>query len=164
MPTMHRALAATGSALALTLTMAGCSSAPEIGDVDSDALIATCLDGAQTIAAEDDTTVEGTVSSVTATDEDDDGNDDNMQVHIIFDARDDNQTADPAACTMTVGGEQVQEFKVESPEDGDMWPDVEDATERWNDKHAEDWADGDGPDALSAPEPETGGSGYYYSN
>lgn len=157
---MHRALAVTGTTLTLTLALAGCSSAPEVAGIDSDALISTCLDGAQAIAQEDDTTVEGTISAITSAADEDDS--DETNVHIIFDARDDNQTASPAACTFTVGDGEVREFEVESPESGDMDPAVEGAVERWNDKHAEDWAAGDGPDPVNAPTPESGGGGGEY--
>ena len=153
---MHRALAGTGTALTLTLALSACSSAPEVAGVDSDELISTCLDGAKSVAEEDDLTVEGTVSSVTTSEDDEGGS----KVHIIFDAREQNGTADARQCDLSVGDGEVQEFRIKPPE-SELPAAVEDASDRWNDKHAEDWADGGGPEPVAAPSPETGPRSYY---
>lgn len=158
---MYRVLAGTGSVFALAVTLSGCSSAPEVAGTDSDALIAACLNGAEELAQEEENaTVEGSVSSVT-TEENDDGK---TEVFIVLDARDENGTADPAQCELTVAGGTVEEFVLGSPDDGDMPPAVDGAQERWNDDHAEDWADGGGPEAIAAPDPEPETTTYFDDN
>lgn len=144
-----------GGALLIALALTGCSSGPKVGGIDADALIATCLDGATPAAQDSNTSVEGTVSAVNTED-----GDDGVDVNIVFDARDENNTADPAQCTLTVAGEKVTEFDLGSP-DSDSGTEVEGAMDRWNDKHAEDWADGKGPDAVEAPEPGNSSSAEY---
>src|SRR5699024_2928531 len=131
-----------GGALVLGLALTGCSSAPTVGELETDGLIAACLDAAIPVAQDSNTTIEGPVSAV-ATQEGDDG----TEVHIIFDARDENGTADPAACTLTVSGEEVTELELGSP-DSDPGTEVEGAMDRWNEQHAEDWLDGGGPEPV----------------
>lgn len=155
---MHRALAGAGTVLTLAVTLSACSSAPEIEESDTDELVSTCLDGAKSVGEEDDLTVEGTVSSVTSSRE---GGEDGTTVHVIFDAREQNGTADARQCDLSVDGADIEEFRIKSPENGDLPPAVEDAADRWNDKHAEDWADGGGPEPVDAPTPETGPRSYY---
>lgn len=144
-----------GGALLVVLALAGCSPSPKVGDVDTDALIATCLNGASPAAQDSNTLVEGTVSAVNTED-----GDDGVDVNIVFDARDENNTADPAQCTLTVAGEKVTEFDLGSP-DSDSGTAVEGAMDRWNDKHAEDWAEGNGPDPVDAPDPGNSSSAEY---
>lgn len=144
-----------GGVLVLGLTLTGCSSAPTVGELETDGLIAACLDAAIPFAQDANTTIEGPVSTV-ATQDGDEG----TEVHVIFDARDENGTADPAACTLTVSGETVTEMEVEAPE-SEPGTEVEGAADRWNDQHAEDWLDGGGPDPVPAPQPD-GSSGASY--
>lgn len=142
-----------GGAVILALALSGCSSSPKVGELETDGLISACLNSAIPDAQDSNTTIEGPVSAVAT----EDGND-GTEVHIIFDARDSNGTADPAQCTLTVSGKKVTELDVGSP-DSEPGTEVEGAAERWNDKHAEDWADGGGPDPAPAPEPgDSGGS------
>lgn len=135
------------SALGAVLVLAGCSSAPAVEALDTDTLIATCLDAAEPVAQEDGTTLEGTVSSVTT-----DREDGQTGVYVVFDARDSNNTADAAACTMVLSGESVSELKLGTPS-SELGTPVEDAVDRWNDKFAEEWAAGEGPEPAPAPEP-----------
>lgn len=134
-----------GSALILALALSGCSSAPKVEEVDTDGLIAACLNGAIPDAQDSNTTIEGPVSAV-ATEDDDDG----TEVHVVFDARDGNGTADPAQCTLVVSGEKVTDLDFGSP-DSELGTTVEGAADRWNDKHAEDWVDGGGPEPAPVP-------------
>lgn len=134
-----------GGVVAIAIALAGCSPSPKVDDVDTDALIAACLDGATPVAQGSKTFIEGTVSSVNA-----ESGDSGTDVRIVFDARDEDKTASPAQCTMTVESGQVTETSLGGP-DSDHGTEVEDAAERWNDKHAEDWVDGSGPDPVDAP-------------
>lgn len=155
---MHRVLVGAGTALTLAAALSACSSAPEIESSDSDKLIATCLHGAKNVGEEDELTLDGTVSSVTTSSEE---GEDGTKVHVIFDAREENGTADARQCDLSVEGADIEEFRIKSPESGDLPPAVEGAADRWNDEHAEDWADGGGPDPVAAPAPETGPRSYY---
>lgn len=141
----HRTLLGV-SGIGLALVLAGCSSsAAQVETVDADTLVAGCLNAAIPVAQDSNTFIEGTVSSITTKPEDE-----GTEVHIIFDARDANGTADPAACTMVVAGESVTDFDLGSP-DSDLGAPVEGAVEQWNDNHAEAWVDGGGPEPVELP-------------
>lgn len=145
---MKKLMLVGGATAFVALVLSGCSSSPTVGDVETDGLIAACLDGATPIAQDSNTHIEGPVSNV-ATDGD--------EVAIVFDARDENDTADPAQCTLIVSGDKVTAFDLGAP-DSDPGTAVEGAVERWNDKHAEDWSKGKGPDPVQAPSPDAGSS------
>lgn len=145
-----RTLTGGGVLAVAALTLTGCSDPyPEVEGIEADGLIAACLDGIETIAAESNMDVEGTVQSVSVYD---DG--DGPEPHVVFDATDSRGQPDPAACKFIVADGEVTDFWVGMTKNSEGET-VGDAADRWNEEHAEDWAGGDGPEPVEAPEPET---------
>lgn len=142
---------AGGGAVVMALALTGCSSAPEVGGLSTDGLIAGCLEQMQPMAEDSGNSIKGTVIDVATQEPDDD--EEGTLLHVAFDAVDDDGDEDDAACTMTIIDGEVTAMEGEAPDD-DPGTEVEDAAQRWNDKHAEDWAEGDGPEPIEVPEPK----------
>lgn len=141
-----RILLASSAALTLGVLTTGCSSPPSVGGLDTDGLIATCLTTSKAIIDEEGSgdTLDGTVSSVKSEQD---------RVWITFGGASDGGEADSSACALTVGSDSVTAFEYADPSEV-SGTEVKGAVDRWNDRHAEDWTSGEGPDPLEAPTPE----------
>lgn len=144
-----------GGAVLVALALTGCSPSPKVGDIDTDSLVSTCLSGVKDFAASEGEQVglDGTISSVKSSGD--------STVSITVDARDENGNADSGACVLTLGDGAVTKFELGDADDTEG-TEVEDAVDRWNDKHAGAWADGKGPDPVDAPTPEQESSSASY--